>query len=590
MIPVFDYETMQAVDCYATEKMGIEPLKLMEKAALSMWEMFLKNCKPASSDSFLFLAGSGNNGADTLVIARRAYEAGYQNIEVIIKSEKGSELFELQLARLRSLSVKVTLLAEVLTACLTLSQTMVNHKVLGLESKEPLLSFLKANYLFDGIAGIGTKGAFPIKQSDWAVIFETLLASPLKPLFLAVDLPSGLSETHFDCYPMNYTLTVESPKRAFYHPQARSKCGTILLCHAGFPQEALAFGIGKKMPPIFIDDNASFFLLPFDSASVNKQSRGKVTVFAGSKRYRGAATLASLAASASGAGFVTLVSEEEACKLALTANAGLVVKPHPHRRIVPSQFQADCYLVGSGWDKSNEKKKLLHKILSKISTPLVLDATALRLIAENQALLKALFFSQSASIVLTPHQGEFEALYEAVVKHFAAIEKWLLCEKTADTEKGKAALAFFKKSSPSQQAPLTDRIFYLSCLLQCNILYKGAVSFFSDTDSVYLFDSCRSYLAIAGCGDLLAGIIASLLSTQIHSTQKELPQADSSVVKNCLMTALQIHALAGDLCFQKEGWFNASQMANYIGEATASLFPAVTVNGTVLPIKRENDE
>jgi hydroxyethylthiazole kinase-like uncharacterized protein yjeF len=216
-------------------------------------------------------------------------------------------------------------------------------------------------------------------------------------------------------------------------------------------------------------DAAKCIITPSDLD--HKYSRGVLGVITGSAQYPGAAVLTSAAASAAGIGMIRFHSSSGLAHLVLHATPSVVVQPG----------KVTAWLVGSGIDAkkySDFTTWLRHrwfKLTTLQSVPTVLDAGALHLAG-----------SLEQPTLITPHSGELSKLLSArgVNVSAEAIEgnpkKWV--QEAADT-------------------------------LGVTVLLKGATTFVANDSVLIELPTATPWLATAGTGDVLAGIIGALIAT-----------------------------------------------------------------------------
>lgn len=220
--------------------------------------------------------------------------------------------------------------------------------------------------------------------------------------------------------------------------------------------EAVAFGVS---------DAAACIRVPEDSD--DKYARGVLGVVAGSDRYPGAAVLAVEAALRTGLGMVRYLGPRRA--------ADLVLARRPEAVTAAGRVQA--WLIGSGLDDSGETDPLADDRVSvalEAGAPLVLDAGALPLARDPRA--------RAVPRVLTPHAGELARL--------TGVER---ADVTADPERA------------ARDAAVT---------LDAVVLLKGATTRIATPDGrMLVVAEATPWLATAGAGDALAGILGALVAT-----------------------------------------------------------------------------
>lgn len=203
----------------------------------------------------------------------------------------------------------------------------------------------------------------------------------------------------------------------------------------------------------------------------NKYSRGVLGIITGSAKFPGAAVLTTASASATGLGMIRFHSSSGLAHLVLHSNPEVVVQPGA----------VTAWLAGSGIDSkrySDLTTWLRHRwfsLLSKQSVPTVLDAGALHLAGT---------FDQPT--LITPHAGELARLL---------------------TQRGITVTAEAIEGNPKKWAVIASE------KLSVVVLLKGSHTIVADGDSIIELPVSTSWLATAGSGDVLAGIVGALVST-----------------------------------------------------------------------------
>ncbi len=246
---------------------------------------------------------------------------------------------------------------------------------------------------------------------------------------------------------------------------------------------------------IALDESLAKAFLPKRAENTSKGDFGRVALRVGSDKYRGAAHLALEGALRGGAGYVTFVGDE-----ALSGELRLKFPEAIYVSDITGIRPADVTLIGCG---SGCSEALLDEVKALIKTtgaPLVLDADAINSVAKYAG--ADLLLEKSRKIIMTPHPLEFSRISGYSVEHINA-------------HRVECAAEFAKKYGVI-------------------LLLKGAGSVITDGDTVYINSTGSSALAKAGSGDVLAGLLVSLLA-----------QAPDSPLE---MTALSayLHGRAGD--------------------------------------------
>lgn len=324
--------------------------------------------------------------------------------------------------------------------------------------------------VLDGLFGIGLQR--PV-AGTYLEFIEQINALPAP--VLAIDIPSGLcgdtgrvlgAAVHAD-----HTLTFVGLKPGLYTLDGPSHAGIIHFTDLGVATENILAAQGH-----LLELEALKPLLPSRARNSHKGSFGSVAVIGGADAMTGAALLAARAALLSGAGrvYAALLAE---CAPAVDLQQAEIMQRSPDK--LTELPQLDCVVIGPGLGQSATAKGLLEYWLAQ-DVPLLLDADALNLLSAHQYLKHALQNRQAPSII-TPHPGE--------------AAKLLACDNTTVQQ---------------------DRIH--SCLrlaqeLHAICVLKGAGTICAEPDGQwYINTSGNPGLASAGTGDVLSGIIGSLVA------------------------------------------------------------------------------
>lgn len=221
----------------------------------------------------------------------------------------------------------------------------------------------------------------------------------------------------------------------------------------------------------------------------NKYSRGVLGVITGSAKFPGAAVLSTASASATGIGMIRFHSNSGLAHLVLHSNPEVVVQPGA----------VTAWLAGSGIDAkrySDFTTWLRHRwftLLAKQSVPTILDAGALHLAGK---------FNQPT--LITPHAGELARLL---------------------TARGTTVTSEAIEGNPKKWAQLASE------KLNVVVLLKGSHTVVADGDSIIELPVSTPWLATAGSGDVLAGIVGALVATnyiEILNNRKRLSEVAAS--------------------------------------------------------------
>ena len=253
-------------------------------------------------------------------------------------------------------------------------------------------------------------------------------------------------------------------------------------------------------------------LLPDRKPEAHKGNFGKILLLCGSRGYTGAAALAAMGSLRSGAGLVYLGVPECIYDITATKLTEPVVIPLPSQNgtfaveaadaIKPLLTKMDAILIGPGLGQSEGTLAVLTEVLSQFNGPVVVDADGLNLLAMHKVLLRR----RTATTVLTPHEGEFSRLDPRFLG-----------------DRANCAIAFAETYG-------------------CIMVLKGHKTLITDSQSCYVNTTGNPGMAVGGSGDVLAGIIVSLLGQGIDPLQ-------------AAAVGVWLHGAAGDLSAKRLGQY-----------------------------------
>jgi hydroxyethylthiazole kinase-like uncharacterized protein yjeF len=216
----------------------------------------------------------------------------------------------------------------------------------------------------------------------------------------------------------------------------------------------------------------------------HKYSRGHAVVVSGGMSFTGAARLAARGALRAGAGLVTLASPRAALPVNAAASLAVMVRaadgPEGLRELLEDK-RLNAVTLGPGLGVGADTRALVTAALDS-ERAVVLDADALTSFAEDPTALFAAIGSRRRPVILTPHQGEFSRLFSSATDHIAEQSK-LAGARTAARTSG--AIVLLK--GPDTVVAVPDG--------------RAAIN-----------ENAPPWLATAGAGDVLAGMIAGLLA------------------------------------------------------------------------------
>lgn len=520
---------MQDCDKKTIEQFGVPSLVLMERAALSCVDelMQLPLGKGKSSNLFtmekclekglpvniLIACGNGNNGGDGVAIARILAERGI-----------ASKLFFPGKA--------ISPDSKLSTDCATQLSIAKAYGVEEVDRETVYYNLEKQQYdiIVDAMFGVGLSREL---DKSYQQVISRINRSGAK--VLSVDIPSGI---HADTGRVmgiavfaDVTVTFGFYKRGHILYPGREHSKICKVKDIGITKQALA----EEFKTCICYDKEDFDSLPIRSASSNKGTYGKVLLIAGSKEICGAAYLSGMAAYKTGSGLVQLMTEvSNKAELQKMLPEALFTFYKQQNEAVEDREEIERFQtffegklawstvvgIGPGLGTSPDAKLLLKMTLLQKKLPVVLDADALNIIAEDLSLLEGV----SVPLILTPHMGEMSRLTGKSISQ--------LKEDSIG-----AALEFAKK-------------YHLVCVL------KDACTVVCDWEGgIYLNTSGNNGMSTGGSGDVLTGILCALLAQHMSPFQ-------------AASLGVYLHGCAGDYGVKENGEYGliARNLLKGIGE------------------------
>lgn len=484
MMKVLSAQQTREADLFTIQNEPVSSVELMERASRLCSGWLLKNF--GEQFAFIVVCGNGNNGGDGLCIARHLFEAGRKvEVKMVRPSPDDSPDFTFNLERLKQ---HTALRVEMFTAAFSLRNDLNTHNIV----------------VIDAIFGSG------LNREPSGIVAEAIAAINTAPFIkVSVDIPSGLycddnsSNPRTHVVHANHTLTFQSPKLAFFFAENAEFVGEFTVLNIGLHPLFLA----DVHTPFHYVMHSSVKLILHDRHKFgHKGTFGHALIAAGSEGKTGAAILCTRAALRTGAGLVTafvpVVSRDvmqEAVPEVMTYTGS--DQNFLSGRIAFEKF--DAIGVGPGIGTARETESTLKNLIGEYAGPMVWDADALNLLAENKTWLAFI----PKQTIFTPHPGEFDRLTQ---KHNTGYERM------------------------STQREFAQKYGVI-------VVLKGAHTSIALPDgTVYFNSSGNPGMATAGSGDVLTGIITSLLA-----------QGYSPV--RAAVVGVYLHGLAGDIAAAEKG-------------------------------------
>ena len=442
MKKILTAKQMKRCDAHTIEALGVPSRTLMRRAAQA--------CADALDGFDLtrvcVLCGTGNNGGDGMALADILSSGGSQ-VTVVLAGDPAACTPEsaYRLARLRDLGVP------------------------ALRPNEAKDAIAGATAIVDAILGIGLS-----RPADGALAALITAANESGAPILSIDVPSGLfadsGVVAGSAINAKRTVAIQNLKPCHALYPAALCCGEVRVADIGVSDEVADGDM------YFVTDDDLAAIAPRPERS-HKGSFGRILVIAGSEGMAGAAYLSALGAYRAGAGLVEVFTVEANRAVIQTLLPEAIVTAYGEddldEKLERSLSRANSAVVGPGLGTGELARRLVRSTLELASHPLVVDADALNIVADE-----GLSFPRKRHIAITPHLGEMARLTGATVEDIAA-------------DLPGAAKTYAR--------------------------LNGVVCVLKDAHTV-ISDGVRTYVNLAGCsamakggsGDVLTGVIAAL--------------------------------------------------------------------------------
>jgi len=453
-------EEMAHWDRLTIEEFGLSGKILMENASRAALYALTKEFGPVRDITAMVFAGPGNNGGDAFALARHLVNLGAKVLVLHAKhmaEYTHDSAYHLKLAM--DMGVPCSYLPEY-----------------------ELDALPKIDLVVDGLLGTGFQGELRPQIQNW---IKSINKVGKDSYVLSLDIPSGLNGTTGEPMPVavkaNLTVTFEEAKLGLFLPPAQGHVGKLVTAKIGIPRH-----IKDHNPTSHVALGQGLAnLLPEPSTTMHKGDAGHLLVLGGSPGLTGAPMLAARAACRSGAGLVSI-----ACPKALTSFYGNFPEVMTLGLGTGEHWNGECFdslrehlprysavVFGPGLGRTAGAAEFLERYLTEAHQKTLYDADALFLLARRPDLLELL----GPNAVLTPHPGE--------MSNFFAV--------TA----GEINLA---RARYARKFSFGHRV---------NLVLKGAATIVAGLeDPIAISPFCAPNLAIAGSGDVLSGVIGSLMA------------------------------------------------------------------------------
>lgn len=495
-------QQIKLLESATLQTQNIQELDLVKRAGQSLFKAIISKLRYHSE--FVIFCGTGKNGADGLYCAKLLAEMGHKCKVFVIKLSKSpNDTFMKILDQLDQTLVPVEYINSINNFPKIRSNTIIIDSIIGTGLNRPL------------------KGVV----SD----LVNKINATRKNVVISVDLPTGLMANELssstDIVEANYTFTFETPKLTLLLPESYPYVGEWKVLPIGLDEKYLN-KIETHLQYIDSDSVKSLSKKLHRAKFSHKGDFGHTLVVAGSKGKMGASILTTKSALKSGAGLVTALVPSTGYEIMqISVPEAMTITSKDDEFIGNIDIDLNTYktiAIGPGLGMSVETIKALKSLLRKVTYPIVIDADAINIIGADRSILEEI----PKNSIFTPHIKEFDRLVGPSANSIQRIEKL----KTFATRYNQV------------------------------VVLKGAHTTISFPNGLVLFNSTGNPgMATAGSGDVLAGVIAGMLSQGLKSAQ-------------AAILGVYFHGLAGDFAKKELGviGINATDIIKNIPKAINS--------------------
>ncbi len=436
----------------------------------------------------VLLCGPGNNGADGLSLALKLHQMNKDVLIYIFEDKKRSQANQYYLELCYENNIQIDLIED-----MNIDNAICQMKY--------------CDVIVDAMFGFGLKNS---PRGIYQSIIEEVNQLYDQDI-IAVDIPTGLDCNSGRPYQSvvcaTHTITLSAIKNGFLNPDSVSFTGKVILEQLDVQDVSQEAGLYQ-----LVDFKYASSLMKERMFDGHKGCYGRVGMITGCLDYKGASLLSTKSAVYSGSGVVTAITCEE------VINNLTSFCPEATTSLRPPIFQKqdlntyDALLIGSGLGLSLDAYRYVADVMSLSLQPLVIDGDALTILSSQLDLLK----KQKRTIVLTPHLGEFQRL----------------CPFEKNDDLLSIASSFAK---------------------QWNVVLvlKGPYTMVTNGKYSYRILAGNKAMSTGGMGDVLAGIITSLLGQGYNAM-------DASLL------GVYIHGICGDEIAKQDYTVIASRVIEYI--------------------------
>ncbi len=461
-VPLPTPQEMSVWDEKTIQEFGILPEILMENASREALYFLKDRYGSLKNKSALIFAGSGNNGGDAFALGRHLAN---QETTVMVLHAKKKEEYGPTSGYHRSLLEKMGV-------------TMMYLPDYNLD-------FLKhVDIVIDGLLGTGFNGTLREDYLAWIKAINKLRS---RSFILSLDIPSGINGITGEPSPLaikaDATVTFEEAKLGTALPPAYDFVGDMHVGKIGIPKQ-----VKQENPPAhFALTSKNMEKLSPPAKTMHKGNAGHVVIFGGSPGLTGAPMLSALGAIRSGSGLTTIACPPNLSTeikagwpdiMTLPMGDGVDWSPESLDKVVEAVSRADSVIFGPGLGRTENSRRLLLAYLDNMHPKTVFDADALYFFARDHTLFNRI--ANKSDVIFTPHPGEMARFFSVT-------------SKDINLDRAGFAQDFINR-------------------FHSKLVLKGAGTIIAAPGHPFLISPFAvPNLALGGAGDVLGGIIGSLM-------------------------------------------------------------------------------
>lgn len=451
---IFSAENIRNID-RATIQEGLPAMELIHRVAEGVVKEIVQRF--SISKPIVVFAGSGNNGADALIVSKLLIEAGYSP-EIYLFNIKGNSLSrDCREAYAELMSLPAVKMTEIIDT-----------------ARIPELS--PSHLVVDGLFGTGLRDSL---EGGFRMLAQYISRSGAT--VFSIDIPSGLfcdwnqGNLSRDMVHATLTLAVQYPRLSFFLSDNADIVGEWKLLDIGLSKAAADATPTKYF---YVERGDVADVLKPRKPFCSKADFGTALIYSGCYGMMGAAVMAARGALRAGVGKLTVHSGRCGFEVLQSQVPEALFEPDPKDILISDMtprlgYNAIC--AGPGIGINDATRGALKSLVMNTKTPMVLDADALNILAKEPALFNYL----APGTILTPHAGEFDRIFGP---HNSAEARLLRAVEVAHK-------------------------------YRVIIVMKGRYTATVGYDGNIFFNSsgCAA-MATPGSGDVLAGVITALLA------------------------------------------------------------------------------